>query len=203
MRFESKAHIVLELMAGKRFRNTAGFVIHYDAKFQNPFRCNANNMSCVWELYGEDIWTELKPCHVHQELIDSYDEGQAWQCMSVVLGLYYDCKVNGEWVEPDWYEHMIYRLHPLNDLIKAYQKGAKIQAYNHGKWLDVLEPYWYDCIKYRIKPKTKIIYEWICKSKLGGTWELGALLLSEEEAKEYYFNEYEYRKTGREFKVEV
>jgi hypothetical protein len=202
MKFKSKAHLAQELIAGKRFTNNGKFVIYYDPTHTNPFRCNTHKMESIWELYDKDIWTEIecKPRHIHQELMDSYQEGQAWQ---VKCGDVFKNNVdgNGNWVKPTWEESIIYRLHPHNELIQAHRNGAKIQAYICGDWVEEPYPDWYDDTKYRIKPETKKVYEWMFKCKLGGSWVIADRIMDEEEAKKY-FVKCEYRKSGREFEVE-
>jgi hypothetical protein len=194
MKFDSKKQMAQELLSGKRFKNTAGLVIHYDTRFPNPFRCGANDMIGVWNTYNEDIWTEVKSHHAHQNLIDSYQEGQAWQYMEPVRGAYRDCKNNGVWVEPDWEELNTYRLHPHNEIIQKHRNGAKIQAHFCGNWVDDSNPCWHESIRYRVKPTTEIVYEWMFKPNQ--KWVIMSVLMSEEEAKKC-FDGREYRKTGR------
>jgi hypothetical protein len=225
MRFNSKAHMTRELLSGKRFKNAKGVVIYYDANLQNPFRCGLNSMDRVWEQYNEDIWEEIKPqqppiiggawdlCqrsvaeeakprHVHQDLIDSYQDGQVWQ---------YRHNINAKWLnlsnhstswQPDWEEDTQYRLHPHNDLIQAHRNGAKIQAYICGDWIEEPNPDWYEDTKYRIAPTKEfvLIYEW--KFKTPSSWMIEVLLMSEKDAK-VYFEGREYKKTGRYWEVEV
>jgi hypothetical protein len=225
MRFNSKAHMALELITGNRFKNHEGGVIHYDACFTDPFRYNTDDMRTVWDAYGDDVWEEVtthrmpifngawdlcqrtvveeaKPRHVHQDLIDSYQDGQVWQ---------YRHNINAKWLnlsnhltswQPDWEEDTQYRLHPHNDLIQAHRNGAKIQAYIGGDWIEEPNPDWYEDTEYRIKPATKTIYEWMFKPKLSNDWVITSALMSEEEAKGP-FVECEYHKTGRSWEVEV
>jgi hypothetical protein len=69
MKFESKMHMVQELIAGKRFANKHGDIIRYDESFPNsPFRVNhyANTdgsvpMGSEWNAIGQNIWTEVSP----------------------------------------------------------------------------------------------------------------------------------------------
>jgi hypothetical protein len=68
MKFESKAHMAQELINGKRFTNNGEFVIYYDPTHVNPFRCNSDEMSHIWDTYYLDIWAEDNPQHVHQDL---------------------------------------------------------------------------------------------------------------------------------------
>jgi hypothetical protein len=51
-------------------------------------------------------------------------------------------------------------------------------------------------------PTTKTVYEWMLKSKFSHKWMVEDLLMSEEEAKDY-FDKHEYQKTGRSWEVEV
>jgi hypothetical protein len=162
MKFESKAHMAQELMSGKRFTNNGEFVIYYDPTRVNPFRCNSYEMSHIWDAYYLDVWEEVKPKHVHQDLIDSYREGQVWQ-----------------------YRHN--------------SKASWLDLSNH---LTSWQPDWDEDTQYRIKPATKIVYEWMFKSKFEDKWMIEEVLLDEEEAKTC-FKEHAYRKTGREFEVEV
>jgi hypothetical protein len=204
MKFKSKAHMAQELIAGKRFKTSAGTIIYYNDELVNPFRCEEDEMSGIWDSYILDIWTELKSPHIHQYLIDSYREGQAWQYTTASLrGLYLSIKNQDEWVEPSWDECIVYRLHPHNELIQEHRNGAKIQTYVCGSWIEEYNPDWYEDSQYRVKPNTKTVYEWMFMSKLSYAWELEALLLSEEGAGEFYGDAYKYRKTGRSWEVEV
>jgi hypothetical protein len=206
MKFNSKAHMTRALIEGKRFRLSTGSVVYYDERFANPFRFGDTGMGVLWELYDKDVWTEVTPVHTHQALIDAYHEGQAWQCtVPAMYGAYADCVSNGAWVEPSWDERITYRLHPHDTLIQAHNAGAKIQAFVHalGAWVEQANPDWDTDVQYRAKPVTKVVHEWMCKPKLGHTWELEELLLSEEEAKEYYLNGHDYQKTGRSWEVEA
>jgi hypothetical protein len=228
MKFESKAHMALALIAGNRFKAQTrdGGTLHYDERYTNPFRYGEEPAIGVWHLYGEDIWEEVathrmpifngawdlcqrivveeaKPRHVHQHLIDSYIPGQAWQCMPAGASTYCDRNIHGVWVEPVWNESTAYRLHPHNDLIQAHRNGAKIQAHICGDWVEEPKPDWYEDTEYRIKPATETVYEWMCKPKSGHTWALEELLMGEEEAEKYYYPDHDYRKTGRSWEVEV
>ena len=84
----------------------------------------------------------------HQHLIDSYDPEDTWQYLVAV-----------EWVtckaKPAFDEYHEYRLHPHNDLIKAWKKGAKIETFGI-KWYDVDNPSWSCTAHYRIKPEPVI-----------------------------------------------
>jgi hypothetical protein len=153
----------------------------------------------------EDTTYRIKPLHVHQDLMDSYQEGQAWQCtVPSMCGAYADCVSNGAWVEPPWDERVTYRLHPHGTLIQAHNAGAKIQAYVDAldAWVDQANPDWDADVQYRVKPDTNTVYEWMFKPKFNHNWTITTLLMSEEEAKGH-FVEYEYRKTGRSWEVEL
>jgi hypothetical protein len=203
MKFESKAHMAQELLTGKRFahRGKPDEVIYYDECQINPFRFGDIKMVTVWESWKDDVWEEVKTRHVHQDLIDSYQEGQLWQ---------YRYNVDADWLnitypsipcEPDWKEDTQYRLHLYNDLIKAYRNGSEIQVNNHGKWVDTKDPAWYTTCEYRIKPETGTVYEWMFKTK-GGDWLIHTSLMTEGDAKKRIIC-VEYRKTGRSWEVEV
>jgi hypothetical protein len=194
MHFNSKEHMAQELLAGKRFKTTNGSVIYFDPKQSaSPFRYDYDAMSAAWDSYGNDIWEEVKPS-VHQDLIDSYQPGQAWQYRLEDEDSFIDCKVDDEWVEPEWKETTSYRLHPHNTLIQEHNKGAKIQYYSEGNWVNVWKPNWLENIQYRIKPIT--VHEWMFKAIGSTKWMIEVLLMSEEEAKSY-FKDVEYRQTGR------
>lgn len=197
-------HMAHALVQGKRFRVGTGGVIYYDKRFTNHFRFENTDIGVLLELFDQDIWTEVTPVHTHQVLIDSYQEGQAWQfTLPYMQGVYADCEGCGVWIEPAWDERGTYRLHPHNTLIQEHRRGATVQAYICGDWIEEPSPDWYEDTKYRVKPATSTVYEWMCKPKLGHTWELEELLLTEEEAKEYYLNGHDYQKTGRSWEVEV
>jgi hypothetical protein len=204
MKFKSKAHLARELISGKRFMTRAGTVIHYNDEFSNPFRCEEDEMRGIWDSYNLDIWTEIedKERHIHQDLIDSYQEDQAWQfSLPSMCDVYYNCKKDDEWIEPEWDQNVTYRLHPYNDLIQAHRNGAVIQYKTFcNKWVDTPNPNWLEVIQFRIKPPTKVVYEWIYKSKFTDKWLVEELLMSEEEAKRH-FNKREHRKTGRSWDV--
>lgn len=90
-----------------------------------------------------------------QALIDSYDPEDTWQVYNY-----------GEWstlkVEPEWHEELSYRLHPHNDLIKAWKKGAKIEVFSHDGvadeqyWYPAPNPSWDENVSYRIKSEPVI-----------------------------------------------
>jgi hypothetical protein len=157
MKFKSKAHMAQELIAGKRFKDNVGLVIFYDERFICPFRCSENDLLGVWSGYDEDIWTEVVESRdIHQELMDNYQEGQAWQLtIPGMNGIYTDCTFDGEWLEPSWDKRFTYRLHPHNEFIQAYRNGSKIQAYICGCWIEKYNPEWNEDTQYRIKPVTE------------------------------------------------
>jgi hypothetical protein len=160
MKFESKKQMAKKLIEGKRFKDHSGIEIYYDESFDNPFRYGTDGElhGIIWNEYNKNIWIEIKPRHKHQDLIDIYQEGQAWQFTRPSLGnVYIDHKDDkeGTWTKPDWFEYNTYRLHPHNDLIQEHLKGAKIQIYRDGEWADMLfEPIWSENHQYRIKPST-------------------------------------------------
>jgi hypothetical protein len=228
MRFDSKAHMVQELLAGKRFKDRTrnNGILYYDERLINPFQYGKEPAFGIWQMYDKDIWEEVestsppvingsfdlcqrtvveevKPRHVHQDLIDSYQDGQVWQ---------YRHNTNANWLDlsnhltswqPDWDEDTQYRLHPHNDLIQAHSRGAKIQVYSNDEWVDIeLEPYWHEGSQYRIKPATKTIYEWTVETRFSRRLMIIPLLMNEEEASEYFHGR-KYHKTGRSWEVEV
>ena len=203
MKFESKAHMAQVLIAGKRFKTTASEVedaiLFYDETKESPFRYTFNgreyDIGHIWSCFDQDIWTEVKPRHIHQELIDSYQEGQAWQYKSKRSAVWQDITST-----PMWGETLDYRLHPYNDLIQAHRNGAEIQAYIVGDWVDEPNPDWHEDTQYRIKPETKTVYEWMCKARHSGAWFLA--INTEDEAK-VLFPDNERYKTGRSWEVEV
>jgi hypothetical protein len=207
MKFESKAHMAQELIAGRRFRNNDNAEIFYSENRSQPFRVDNINwedsvpMSSFWSCFDQDVWTEVKPRHVHQDLIDSYVVGQAWQAYNKVTGEWYDLRNSNTWLRPAWDANTQYRLHPHNDVIQAYKSGADIQSLNKDidEWV-TCTTYWGLNTEYRIKPTTKILYEWFVKTTDG--WFIADYLMTEEEVanKPYAL---EYKKTGRSFEVEV
>jgi hypothetical protein len=210
MKFESKGHMARELLAGKRFtckRSYGVITIYYDETYMggiSPFVVSCNNkgvfsMTNEWNFYSTVEWEEVKPRHVHQDLIDSYQEGQVWQCRT-------DTEDN--WTDmdeaPSWLSSLEYRLHPHNDIIQAYRNGAEIQLYADGKWLDVVEPFWIERTEYRVKPKaTKTVYEWVVKNMDSSEWVIIDRLLTEDEIKAEACADDVYFKTGRFFEVDV
>jgi hypothetical protein len=98
--------------------------------------------------------TVIQPSHVHQDLINSYQEGQAWQyTLPHMDGIYRDCKEYGAWTKPKWNEETTYRLHPHDKCIQAYRNSVTIQIYRFGRWIDLtFEPCWCEDSQFRIKP---------------------------------------------------
>jgi hypothetical protein len=200
MKFDSKAHMAQELIAGKKFTSHLGGTIHYDPSedLTCPFRYGDKSIGGVWELYNRDIWEEVKSHHVHQDLIDSYQEGQLWQFKGPDQKDWDSILIS----RPRWCPSFSYRLHPHDGLIQAHSRGVKIQEYIHGKWVESTNPSWDEDIQYRIKPNTKTVYEWMFNPKCSNNWVIISELMSEEKA-ERYFIENGYRKTGRSWEVEV
>jgi hypothetical protein len=159
-------------------------------------------MSSIWNEYDKDIWTEVKPRHIHQDLIDSYQEGQVWQYRNDGDANWINLSTRCVYRQPAWKEDTQYRLHPHNDLIQAHRNGAKIQTYICGDWVEEPNPDWYEDTQYRIKPLTKTVYEWMFNPKCSNNWVVISELMSEEKA-ERYFIENGYRKTGRSWEIEV
>lgn len=206
MKFDSKAHMAQELLAGKRFRNQrSGRDIYFDDTEEVPFRYGTIHTKAIWDDFDKDIWEEVESRHVHQDLIDTYQEGQAWQFKPIGRTLWENCRYrSGIWHKPDWREDAEYRLHPHNDLIQATKAGDPIQWFNptSNTWVDLLqEPTWGENAQYRIKPPTKILYEWYVKTSVDG-WFVHDALFTEEEitSKDWVI---EYKKTGRSLEVEV
>jgi hypothetical protein len=211
MKFESKAHMAQELIAGKRFRNNDNTEIFYSENRSQPFRVdnpnweNSVSMSSFWSSFDQDVWTEVKPRHVHQDLIDSYQEGQAWQYRPTCSPRWENCRYrSGGWYKPEWREDVEYRLHPHNELIQAHFNGAEIQYYTHGDdeycWVDDPTPCWNTYLKYRIKPKQATLYEWMYL--VSTIWNVYPSLYTEEDAAEH-FGSMVHKKTGRSFEVAV
>ena len=215
MKFASKTYMAQELLAGKRFINKQGDTIYYDVfglSSKSPFRVSkydqlatAEPMEGEWDAFNQDIWDEVKPRRVHQDLIDMYEEGQAWQAYNKVTGEWYALRNSNTWLRPAWDANTQYRLHPHNELIQAHRNGAKIQLQTfRGDWVDTDNPDWDENVKYRIKTSTKTVYEWMFYSQNRSRWLVDGQLLSDDEAKLYYEVEtVKYRKTGRSWEVEV
>jgi hypothetical protein len=136
--------------------------------------------------------------HIHQDLINLYQEGQVWQSKRNVE----DCWENIVDIKPTWKKKTQYRLHPHNNMIQEHRNGATIQSYVRGGWLTVANPNWSELVEYRIKPNTKTMYEWAFKSTVSSKWIVEDFLMSEAEAKAY-FDGHEYYKTDQSWTVEV
>lgn len=212
MKFESKAHLIKELLNGKRFRTTEA-EIFYSEKTTPPFRFRRLNwdhsvpMEGSWLDFNKDVWEEVKTPperHIHQDLIDSYKPGQAWQ-FKQNWGDWEDCihDKTGVWFQPRWEPHQDYRLHPHNELIQAHRNGAEIQYYTHGDdeycWVDDPTPCWDTYLTYRIKPKQNVKYEWMFQTH-SGEWYISSELFTEQEIQELCLikgDDYKnYKKTG-------
>ena len=144
----------------------------------------------------------------HQALIDSYDPEDTWQ-ISFDKGK--------TWRDLDheikeWLDTFDYRIHPHNDLIKAYKKGAKIEklAGEFGKgYVDDLNPTWEEYGCYRIKPepktKTKTVYEWIHEANVGNVNYFVSLWVADEDVEHFFGLDTPKQKykTGRSWETEV
>jgi hypothetical protein len=211
MKFESKAHMAQELIAGKKFKRASGGVVFYNEEKNSPFRYQFSDTDCdvdyKWAYLNEDVWEEVKPRHIHQDLIDSYQEGQAWQrTANNWSNNWIDLKNDdGSCRTPDWTDSCKYHLHPHNELIQAHRNGAKIQAYIVGDWVEEANPDWYEDIKYHIQPSTKIVYEWIHSTSLGMAYGYRTVFLHDDDVESYFGSDhYSYKaKTGRSWEAEV
>lgn len=225
MKFSSKEHFIRALLSGKQFRMVGGGVAYFDASATNPFRYGTGTMDKLWNVYSQDVWEEVTPTciingawdlcqhprkakgaderHVHQDLIDTYKMGQAWQYLEPDTDcVWKDCKSCSTWIEPSWNTRNKYRIHPHNDLIQAHKNGAKIQAFINGECVDDDNPTWDTKITYQLKPATKLIYEWMFKSPVTGAWNIVDSLMTEDEARRH-FTVTKHEKTGRSWEVEV
>ena len=81
-------------------------------------------------------------------------------------------------------------------VIEFYDDGAK-------KWREPRDLNWDLRTQYRIKPETKTIYEWMYKLNSTDRWFIDEALMTEKEAEAFFDSVKAYRKTGREFEVEV
>ena len=162
----------------------------------------------------EDTQYRIKTRHIHQDLIDSYKPGQAWQFKQRQAwqfkqnrGDWEDCihDKTGLWFQPTWRTNVDYRLHPHNELIQAHRNGEEIQYYTHGDdeycWVDDPTPCWDTYLMYRIKPKLATLYEWMVRKH--GAWHVQSELCTESEAPSVFSAGYivEYRKTGRSWQL--
>lgn len=89
----------------------------------------------------------------HQALIDSYDTEDTWKRKRKGVS-FWEVYATGQ--EPEWAEETYYELHKHNDLIKAWKRGAKIESYICGEWIEEPTLDWYEDTKYRIKPEPSI-----------------------------------------------
>lgn len=88
--------------------------------------------------------------------------------------------MSGQWHDielPCWDNECEYRVkpHKHQELIDAYNKGAKIEFYDVDEWLPASSPTWDENVEYRIKPKPDIIKRrwiaWVQENDLVPTWE--------------------------------
>ncbi len=202
MKFESKAHMAQELITGKRFTYNGFGVIFFDEQEKYPFRYEEEVLLSFWGEFDKDVWDEVTPRHIHQDLIDSYLDGQAWQFSQDNGASWEDCygKYSG-WDTPSWHTDTKYRFHPHNDLIQAFNSGAEIEYFEDSinRWLPEMSPTWSENVKYRIKPKTKTVYEWMLRS-IKGELTISGKLMTEDEIK-VFAGRRDYQKTGRSFEV--
>jgi hypothetical protein len=107
MKFESKAHMAQELLAGKQFSDRNGGIIHFDnSSVYEPFRYDGDKMYGAWSRWMEDMWTEVKPHHTHQDLIQAFNSGAEIE--------YFEDSIN-RWLpemSPTWSENVKYRVKP-------------------------------------------------------------------------------------------
>jgi hypothetical protein len=203
MKFESKAHMAQELMAGKRFTYRDLGVVFFDEYEPYPFRHENKGMSLLWTEFNKDVWEEVTSRHIHQDLIDSYQDGQAWQYRELTDGAQWENCITPkmEWLKPNWDERYFYRINPHNDLIQAFNNGSEIEFFEDSinRWLHVMSPSWDESIKYRVKPKTKTVYEWMYLA-YGNTWILDHVLETESDASKRWKCT-PHQKTGRLFEV--
>jgi hypothetical protein len=97
MKFESKAHMAQELMAGKKFRNTYGDIIHYDSSQVVPFMFESEPMLLIWDAWEDDIWEEVKPRRtttVYEWMLQSIDD--SWYVTSKLMTVEDAAKFAGE-----------------------------------------------------------------------------------------------------------
>lgn len=134
----------------------------------------------------------------HTELKKTYVEGDVWQFRSSELE---DWELLTE--EPKWFEEFDYRIHPLNEFIKAHKAGEVVM------WKDAIvkedfnwDEEWLEPSDFMVKPKTKIVYEWMWKSESSNDW-LVSMHLSTEEGAVEHFGDTTYQKTGRSWEVET
>jgi hypothetical protein len=111
------------------------------------------------------------------------------------------CNEESQFYRPYFAASYNWRLHPHNELVKAYSNDAIIEYFNdyEGKWEVAQYPAWNPEIQYRVQPVSTtlpIYYEYAALTD-NDTWVLSAILLTEEEAQSYFSGYQEYTKTGR------
>lgn len=121
-----------------------------------------NGLICFELEDGHPVHAELK-CLIdtatmisrHQHLIDTYNPSNCYQCKYPDEDSWFDrC-------DDQWLECLDYRIHPHNDLIKAWKKGAKILVESNERrlagdtmfkrFVDDPHPTWDENKEYRIK----------------------------------------------------
>lgn len=131
-------------------------LIKYTYTATNGFICFEFEAGDPSYLALEHLINAVTMVSRHQSLIDSYDPYDTWQiyCPST--------HKKGQWGEcrqtPLWHEDCEYRIHPHNDLIKAWKKGEKIQMSLsiNEPFYDDHNPNWNEDNIYRIKPEPVI-----------------------------------------------
>ena len=116
-------------------------------------------------------------------------------------------------VQPEWSKDNIYIVDDHQAELRKLQIDNPDTKFQACKPSSSKEECWYDCTpiwylncRYRIKPKepeTKTIYEWIYKSNSTGRWFTTEALMTEKEAEVFFDSTTIYKKTGREFEVEI
>jgi hypothetical protein len=139
----------------------------------------------------------------HKALIDSYDAEDVWQCRVVGTSEWATCTAT-----PEWYECNYYRLHPHNEQIKAWKKGANIETSKDGiAWIHEIgyAPTWDENIHYRVKKeaKTKTVYEWMFFNTNSYSWIISDTLRTQDELTTSHLRDKQYVKTGRSWEVKV
>lgn len=127
------------------------------------YSLNGEMHNCIG-TYSASRYDLVSMVSRHQHLIDSYDPEDTWQ-IKTNSGVW--CNMG---LDHLWTEERDYRLHPHNDLIKAYKKGAKIECKHKGdKWRDASSDdirAWYEEAEYRIKQEPEFTYP-IYKKHIG------------------------------------
>ncbi len=149
--------------------------------------------------YNETRYDLVSMVSRHQRLIDSYDPEDTWQWSRIGKNAW------AADATPSWDEKLDYRLHPHNDLIKAWKKGAKIEklAGEFGKgYVDDLNPTWeeYGCYRIKPEPTTKTVYEWMYM--LQGMKHFEFIAFADGDTIEYDEPPMFAMKTGRSWEVE-